>query len=117
MASWLQLQGFRAPQIAAGAPRVGKSRRSLRGSGASALAALDEVDDQRHSVHPVAGAEPVLDEVGVITRHAGAGVDLDREARRALVDLGHVDQLEAMLAGAPARAHRRLARLDGLGEE
>ncbi len=83
----------------------------------SALAALDEVDDQRHTVHPVAGAQAVLQEVGVVAGHARARVDLDRKARRALADLGHVDQLQPMLAGATACPHGRLASLDGLGEE
>ena len=83
----------------------------------AALAALDEVDDQRHAVHPVAGPQPVLDEVRVVAGHARARVDLDRKARRALADLGHVDQFQAMPAGAAARADRRLASLDGLGQE
>src|SRR5580700_5317161 len=41
---------------------VGKSRRSLCGARASALATLDEVDDQRHAVHAVASAQTVLQE-------------------------------------------------------
>ena len=59
-------------------------------------AALVEVDDQRHAVHAVARAQPVLDEVGVVARDAVARVDLDREARRARADLGHVEQPQAV---------------------
>ena len=95
----------------------GARRRSGARLAATALPALDEVDDQRHAVHAVARAQAVLQEVGVVARDPRARVDLDREARRALADLGHVDQLQAMLAGAAARAHRRLARLHGLREE
>ena len=83
----------------------------------SALPALDEVDHQRHAVHRVARAQTVLEEVGVVAGDARARVDLDREARRARADLGHVDQLQAMLAGAAARADGGLARLHGLGQE
>src|SRR6478752_7166651 len=84
---------------------------------APSLSALDEVDDQRHAVHSVARAQPVLQEVRVLARHTGARVDLDRKARRTLRDLRHVDQLQAMTARAAARPDRRLARLDDLGEE
>src|SRR6476469_8559990 len=49
---------------------------------AAPLAALVEVDDQRHAVHAVAGAHAVLEEVGVVARHAGARVHRDGEARR-----------------------------------
>src|SRR5438045_2675249 len=88
----LQFRGGRD----SGIPQAGwQSRRSLRGP---ALAALDEVDDERHALHAVAGAQAVLQEVGVVTRHAGARVDLDGEARRALADLGHVEELQAVLA-------------------
>src|ERR1700722_4337845 len=92
-------------------PRAGVARP------ASALSALDEVDDQRHAVHPVARAQAVLEKVGVLARDARARVDLDRKARRTLADLGHVDQLQAMTARAAPRPDRRLARLDDLGEE
>src|SRR5262249_24913658 len=68
----------------------------------AAPAALHEIDDQRHAVHRVAGAEAVLEEVGVVARDPRAGVDLDRKAGRAHPDLGHVDQLQAMLAASPA---------------
>src|SRR5919199_2305328 len=68
------------------------------------LAALVEVDDQRHPVHPEAGAQAVLDEVRVVAGDARARVDGDREARRRGADLGHVQQLEALAA-----AGRRVA--------
>src|SRR6476659_2867606 len=64
---------------------------------AAPLLALDEVDDQRDPLHPIALAQAVLDEVGVVARDALARVDLDREARRALARLRHVDQLEAVV--------------------
>src|SRR3982751_470766 len=48
---------------------------------AAALGALVEVDDQGDAVHAVAAPQPVLDEVGVVARHAGAVVHLDGEAR------------------------------------
>src|SRR5215210_7861324 len=68
----------------------------LASGGLAPLLALDEVDDQRHPVQPVALAQPVLDEVRVVTGQARARVDLDREAGRGLADLGHVEQLEAV---------------------
>src|SRR6478672_4169203 len=97
-------------------------RRALPGqrraaAAGAALAALDEVDDQRDPLQPVARAQPVLDEVGVVARHTGAGVDLDRKAGRTLRGLGHVDQLQPVPGRAAPRAHRRLPRLHGLCEE
>src|SRR6266550_2322781 len=74
--------------------------------------ALVEVDDQRHAVHPVASAQAVLDEVRVVARHAVARVDLDREAWRSGLELGHVEQLEPV-----ALLGRRLAGLGDLGQE
>src|SRR5437773_1016996 len=79
---------------------------------ATTLTALHEVDDERDPVEPVARAQPVLEEVGVVARHALALVDLDGEARRVGADLGHVEQLQPV-----ALARRRLAGLDDLAEE
>src|ERR1700677_564287 len=81
-----------APRFVAGR-KVGRVYLSTRGRSSTApgaciattaLSALDEVDDQRHAVHAVARAHPVLQEVGVVTCDPRAGVDLDRKARRAL---------------------------------
>src|ERR1700740_2210656 len=100
---------------------TGRERDSLGEGGdlfvAPALAALDKIDDQRDAFHAVACAQAVLDEVRVVARHPRARVDLDRKARRALTDLGHVDQLQTMLTGAAPSADRRLARLHRFGQE
>src|SRR5215218_2111002 len=53
----------------------GTDRPALRGS--STPAARLEVDHERHAVQPVAVAQPVLQEVGVVARHLAAVVDLD----------------------------------------
>src|SRR3954451_12001639 len=82
------------------------------GLAAPALLALGEVDDQWDAVEPVALAQPVLDEVGVVARDAAAGVDLDRDARRPRADLRAVEQLEPV-----ALLGRRLADLDHVAEE
>src|SRR4051812_6606316 len=79
---------------------------------ATAGCALVEVDDQRDAVHAEARAQAILDEVGVVARHPLARVHLDREARRALADLGGVQELEPV-----ALLGRWLARLDGLADE
>src|SRR3954470_10547173 len=71
-----------------------------------ALLALVEVDDHRDPLQRVALAQAVLDEVGVLARDPRAAFDLDREARRAHPDLGHVEHLEpvALLGrGLPGR--------------
>src|SRR5215213_8583972 len=73
---------------------------------AAPLLALDEVHDHGHAVEAEPRPQPVLEEVRVLARHARAVVDLDREARRALADLGGVDELEPV-----ALLHGRLARL------
>src|SRR3954452_7944169 len=75
---------------------------------ATTLTAFHEVDDQRHPVEAVARAQPVLQEVRVVARHAPARVDLHGEARRVGADLGHVEQLEpvALLGRRLARLHR-----------
>src|SRR3954452_596848 len=77
-----------------------------------ALLALVEVDDDRNALKRVALAEPVLDEVGVVARHARAAVDLDREARRPDPDLGHVEHLQPV-----ALLGRCLAGRRDVGEE
>src|SRR5215213_9864722 len=68
---------------------------------ALALLALVEVDDHRDALERVLRAQAVLDEVRVVARDARAAVDLDREARRADADLGHVEHLQpvALLGG------------------
>src|SRR3954454_13756584 len=58
-----------------------------------------ELYDQWNALQPVALAHPVLEQVGVVARHLGAVVDLDGEARRARLELGHV--VEAQGAGGP----------------
>src|ERR1044072_1610369 len=72
---------------------------------ALALLALVEVDDHPDPLQTVPLADPVLHEVGVVARDSGAAVDLDREARRALADLRHVEHLEPvpLLGGRLAR--------------
>src|SRR4051812_31189324 len=80
--------------------------------GAPAGAALVEVDDERHAVHPEPRAQAVLQEVGVVARDALARVDLHREARRRGADLRHVEQLQAV-----ALLRGRLALLHELGQE
>src|SRR5919107_2893988 len=66
-------------------------RRLAAGWSPAALAALVEVDDERHPVHRVAAAHPVLQEVGVVARHPGAAVDRDGEPRRPRTRLRHVE--------------------------
>src|SRR3954452_23899853 len=82
------------------------------GRGAAAGTPLVEVDDERHAVHAEAGAQPVLEEVGVVAGDALARVDLHREPRRGDADLRHVQHLQAV-----ALLGRRLALLGELGEE
>src|SRR5436190_10296695 len=79
---------------------------------AAPFLALVEVDDQRHAVHAVAGAQAVLDEIRVVARYARAAVDGDREARRPRPDLGHVEHPQPVAADG-----RRLASLDHLAQE
>src|SRR3954449_12267387 len=90
----------------------GPATGTLGGRGAPAGAALVEVDDERHAVHPEPRAQAVLQEVGVVARDALARVDLHREPRRRGPDLRHVEQLQAV-----ALLRRRLALLDELGQE
>src|SRR3954469_487590 len=91
---------------------VSASSGSGLGARVAARLAFVEVDDQRHAVHPVPRAQAVLDEVRVVACDAIARVDLDREARRRGLELGHVEQLEPV-----ALLGRRLARLGDLGQE
>src|SRR3954451_20315978 len=86
--------------------------KSLAVSGARAALLLHEVDDDRHTLQSVALAQPVLDEVGVVAGDALARVDLDREPRRRLADLGDVEHLQAV-----ALLGGRLALRDDVGEE
>src|SRR5919107_1246079 len=74
---------------------------------AAARAALVEVDDERHAIHPEPRAEAVLEEVGVVARDAAARVDLNGEARRRGADLRHIQELQAV-----ALLGRRLTLLD-----
>src|ERR687896_1529157 len=77
---------------------------SSRCRSARALVAPPEVDHQRNALEPVALAQAVLQEVGVVAHHPGAVGDRYREARRPRAVLGHVVQRE------PPAAHRgRLA--------
>src|SRR3954471_18715773 len=77
-----------------------------------AALALDEVDDHRDALEAVALAQAVFDEVRVVPGDALARVDLDREARGILADLGDVEHLQAV-----ALLGRRLALLHDVGEE
>src|SRR5437868_15174069 len=88
----------------------GSAARALRRP--ATLTTLHEVDDERHAVEAVARAQPVLEEVGVVARDPAAAVDLHGEARRVGLELGHVEQLEAV-----ALLGRRLAGLHELGDE
>src|SRR4051794_10152388 len=101
----------------AATPRFGK--RGEFGSGnlsasffAVTLLAAVVVDDQRDALEPVPLPEPILDEEAVVAREPGAVVHLDREAWRADVVLGHVDQLQALAAHV-----RRLAGGLDVGDE
>src|SRR4051812_6483562 len=77
-----------------------------------AALALDEVDDHGDALEAVALAQAVFDEVRVVAGDALARIDLDREPRRVLADLGDVEHLQAV-----ALLGRRLALLDDVGEE
>src|SRR5947209_7897682 len=89
-----------------------KSRGRSPRARAPALATLHEIDQQGNALKAVAPAQAVLEVVGVVARQARTGVDLHREAGRALSDLRHVQELETMAA-----AGWRLAGGDDLGQE
>src|SRR5215212_7546848 len=111
---WAKRTGVAQAGLAlhAGRRSGGPSPAALAPALAAPLLALDEVDDQRDPLQPPALAQAILDEVGVVARDALARVDLDREARRALARLRHVDELEAVVL-----LGRRLADLLDLGQE
>src|SRR3954449_13233062 len=54
--------------------------KSLAAFGCSPVTSLDKIDDHRDPFEPVALAQPVLDEIGIVAGHALARVDLDGEA-------------------------------------
>src|SRR3954470_18579327 len=96
------------------APRVGDRR---EGSGsAPPLAALFLapviIDHERDALEAVALAQPVLEEEAVVAREEALVGDLDREARRAGLELGHVEE-----AHTSAAHRRRLAGCLDVGEE
>src|SRR5205807_9314769 len=82
----------------------------------AALAALDEVDDRRHALEVEALAQAVLDVVRVVAGDPGPGVDLDREAGRTLLGLGHEQQAQPVPAAAGA-ARGRLPGRDTVRQE
>src|SRR3954468_22432844 len=77
-----------------------------------AITALDEVDDEGDALEVPAGAEAVLEEVGVVAGEAVAGVALHGDPRRPAADLGHVEELQAV-----APPGRGLADLGQLAQE
>src|SRR3954451_22268935 len=89
-ANWLMWRRRLAPVLAAGGRRA-----------ATALPALVEVDDERHAVHAVARAQPVLEEVRVVARDARAAVDRDRESRGPRADLRNVEHPQPVAAHRP----------------
>src|SRR5689334_4329605 len=56
------------------------------------------VDHERHPLEAVALAEPVLEEEAVVARKQAAVRDLDREARRAGLELRHVEEPQPLAA-------------------
>src|SRR5205823_5709437 len=74
--------------------------------------ALAEVDHERHALQPVALAQPVLDEVGVVARHERAVRDLDRNPGWRGLELGGVEH-----AQPPASNGGRLTLGLYVGEE
>src|SRR4051812_41193244 len=83
--------------------RVAAAVHAARPSSALLLATV-VVDHERHSFEPVALAQPVLQEEAVVAREEALVGDLDREARRARLELGHVEKPQP-----PAPHGRRLA--------
>src|SRR5436309_10732777 len=71
------------------------SGRRAPGPGRSALATLDEVDDQGDPLKPKALAQAVLEVVRIVAGHERVRVDLDRVSRRAHPGLDHEQQLQA----------------------
>src|SRR4029078_6679753 len=77
--------------------------------------ALDEVDRHRDTLELEPVAQLVLDPVAVVARHETRVVDEDAEARRALVDLRGVEEIQAA-AVARRWLALRTQLLDGTGE-
>src|SRR3954468_22248123 len=71
--------------------RVAAAVHAARPSSALLLATV-VVDHERHSFAPLALAQPVLQEEAVVAREEALVGDLDREARRARLELGHVEK-------------------------
>src|SRR4051812_31460774 len=84
--------------------RVAAAVHAARPSSALFLASVI-VDHERHALEAVALAQPVLEEEAVVARQEPLVRDLDREARRARLELGHVEEPQA-----PPPHRRRLAR-------
>src|SRR3954452_14432097 len=83
----------------AGFGRVKRSeaRGGARPSGvAVAPLAAAVVDHQRHAPQPVSLSQPIFHKEPVVARQRTDVVNLNREARRADVVLGHVDHLEPL---------------------
>src|SRR3954454_18375297 len=70
------------------------------------------IDHQRHALEAVALPKPVLEEEAVITREESLVGHLDGEARRARLELRHVEE-----AHAPPAHRRGLARGLEVGQE
>src|SRR3954468_9580729 len=92
-------------------PETG-SAKGIGGRLAALLLAPVVVDHERHALEPVALAQAVLEEEAVVAREQSPVGHLDREARRACLELGHVKQPQ------PLAAHRRrLPRRLDVGHE
>src|SRR5205823_3471696 len=76
--------------------RAGRSRGPAPLAGASAFAALDEIDDRRNPLQAEARTKAILEVIGVVPGDALSRVDLDREPRRPLRGLAHEQQPQAM---------------------
>src|SRR3954451_15802991 len=92
-------------------PETG-SGKGIGGRLASLLLAPVVVDHERNAFEPVALAQPVLEEETVVAREQSAVRHLDREARWARLELGHVQQPQALAAH-----RRRLPRRLDVGHE
>src|SRR3954468_22295935 len=91
--------------------RVAAAVHAARPSSALLLASVI-VDHERHALEAVALAQPVLEEEAVVAREESLVGHLDREARRARLELRHVEEPH------PSAAHRRrLAGCLDVGEE
>src|SRR3954447_2499438 len=86
-------------------PETG-SEKGSDGRLAPLLPAPVVVDHERPPLEAVALAEPVLQEEAVVPREQAAVRDLDREARRARLELRHVEEPEALAAHGRGLARR-----------